>query len=141
MATRTATAVWLGSLREGRGSVSTGTKLVSDLEYNFGQRFADEPGTNPEELIAAAHSACFSMALSAELGKASLNPERVETKANLTFEKKEKGFTVTRIHLETTASVPGATKEAFDAAVEAARTGCPISRLLDTEITVNATLA
>jgi lipoyl-dependent peroxiredoxin len=141
MSIRKANAVWRGSLKEGKGVFSTGSKVLSEISYNFGQRFAEDPGTNPEELIAAAHSACFSMALSAELGKAGLTPESVETTASLTFEKTDKGFAVTKSHLATVARVPGATAEQFEAAAQGAKAGCPISRLLNTEITLDAKLA
>src|SRR5262249_20487320 len=141
MSTRKASAVWKGSLREGTGEVSTGSGAVSGLKYDFGKRFEDQPGSNPEELIAAAHASCFAMALSADLGKASLKPDSVEVTCTLTFERTDRGPTITRSHLSAVAHVPGATKEQFDAAAAAAKAGCPISRVLNTEITLDAKLA
>jgi lipoyl-dependent peroxiredoxin len=138
---RKASAVWKGGLKDGKGTVSTETNTVSNAAYNFVQRFEDTPGTNPEELIAAAHAACYSMALSAAIEKAGLKPESVETKAALTLEKLDLGFTVTRIHLDTVAKVPGASAEQFLGIAEAAKRGCPISRLLNTTITLEAKLA
>ena len=137
---RTASAVWKGGLKDGQGTVSTASRTLADTPYSFKDRFESGTGTNPEELVAAAHAGCFSMALSAELGNANLKPESIRTTAKLTFEKKPEGFTVTRIHLETTAWVPGADQAAFDKAAQAAKAGCPISRLLKAEITLNARL-
>src|SRR5262252_3512298 len=127
---RKASAVWKGGLKDGKGAVSSTSGVLSNTPYSFTTRFENTPGTNPEELVAAAHAACFSMAPSAELGNANLTPESIRTTAKLTFEKKPEGFTVTRIHLETTARVPGADAAAFDRAAQAAKAGCPISRLL-----------
>jgi lipoyl-dependent peroxiredoxin len=138
---RKASAIWKGGLKDGQGTVSTDSGVLKTVPYNFAQRFENETGTNPEELIAAAHAACFSMALSAELGKANLKPASVETSAALTLEKLDVGFTTTRIHLSVTASVPGASPEAFLKATEDAKRGCPISRLLNTTITLEAKLA
>jgi osmotically inducible protein OsmC len=138
---RKASAIWKGGLKDGQGTVSTDSGVLKTVPYNFSQRFENETGTNPEELIAAAHAACFSMALSAELGKANLKPASVETSAALTLEKLDVGFTTTRIHLSVTASVPGASPEAFLKATEDAKRGCPISRLLNTTITLEAKLA
>jgi osmotically inducible protein OsmC len=138
---RKASAIWKGGLKDGQGTVSTDSGVLKTVPYNFSQRFENEAGTNPEELIAAAHAACFSMALSAELGKANLKPASVETSAALTLEKLDVGFTTTRIHLSVTASVPGASPEAFLKATEDAKRGCPISRLLNTTITLEAKLA
>lgn len=137
---RKASAVWNGSLKEGRGTISTESGLLSDAQYSFGTRFEEGKGTNPEELIAAAHAGCFSMALSAQLTNAGTPPERVSTTATVTLEKREAGFTVTAIHLEVEADVPGATQETFDTAATNAKTGCPISRLLNAEITMNTHL-
>jgi lipoyl-dependent peroxiredoxin len=141
MSVRSASAVWRGGLKDGKGTISTTSGVIGELAYNFNQRFADEPGTNPEELIAAAHSACFSMALSGELGKAGLAPESIDTKASVTLGKTDKGPTVTQIHLETRVRVPGGSAEALSTAAETAKANCPISRLLNTEITVDARLA
>ncbi len=137
---RKASAVWNGTLKEGKGSISTESGLLQSAQYSFGTRFENGPGTNPEELIAAAHAGCFSMALSAQLTTAGTPPERIATTATVTMEKKDAGFTVTQVHLDVTAKVPGATKEAFDTAAGNAKAGCPISRLLNAEITMTATL-
>jgi osmotically inducible protein OsmC len=137
---RKASAIWRGSLKEGKGTLSAGSGVLTNVPYTFAQRFENAPGTNPEELIAAAHASCFSMALSAELGKAGFTPESVETKANLTFEPKDGKPTITKIHLDTVAKVPNATQAAFDEAAQTAKAGCPISRVLNTEITLSAKL-
>ena len=138
---RKANAIWRGGLKEGQGTLSTGSGLVSDIPYNYRQRFEEEPGTNPEELLAAAHAACFSMALSSELGKAGMNPQSVETHATLTFEPRDGKPTITKIHLDTVAKVPGADPQAFAKVAEGTKSGCPISRALRTEITLDARLA
>jgi lipoyl-dependent peroxiredoxin len=138
---RKASARWIGGLKDGHGTFSTHSGAVKDARYSFGTRFEDEPGTNPEELIGAAHAGCFSMALSGQLNKANLAPESIETSAAVTLEKQDAGFSVTAVHLEVTAKVPGADDAAFQQAVENARKGCPISRLLNAEITVAARLA
>jgi osmotically inducible protein OsmC len=139
---RKASAVWKGGLKDGQGAVSTDSGVLKAVSYNFSQRFEDQPGTNPEELIAAAHAACYSMALSADIARANLKPESVETKAALTLEKIEGvGFTTTRIHLEVVGKVPGATQEQFVSLAEGAKRSCPISRLLNTTITLDAKLA
>ena len=137
---RTASAQWKGGLKDGKGAVSTASGVLSNTQYSFSTRFENGAGTNPEELIAAAHAGCFSMALSAELGKANITPQSVDTKCTLTFEKTEKGFTVTESHLEVKARIPGGNKTAFDKAAADAKAGCPISRLLNTKITMSATL-
>jgi osmotically inducible protein OsmC len=137
---RKASAIWKGGLKDGQGNVSTDSGALKGTSYNFAQRFETEAGTNPEELIAAAHAACYSMALSGELGKANLKPASLETRATLTLEKLDLGFTTTRIHLEVSGSVPGASNEAFVKAAEDAKRGCPISRLLNTTITLEAKL-
>lgn len=137
---REASAVWTGSLKEGNGRISTPSGVLKDAQYSFGTRFENGQGTNPEELIAAAHAGCFSMALSAQLTNAGTPPASVATTAAVTLEKTDAGFTVTRIHLDVVASVPGATQESFDTAAGNAKTGCPISRLLNAEITMTARL-
>ena len=137
---RKASAVWKGGLKDGQGTVSSESGVLAGASYNFAQRFEDKPGTNPEELIASAHAACYSMALSGALGGAGFKPESVETKASLTLEKLDVGFTVSRIHLDVVAKVPGATPEQFLASAEAAKRTCPISRLLNTTITLEAKL-
>lgn len=138
---RKASARWEGGLKDGKGVVSAQSGAFKNLSYTFKTRFEEAPGTNPEELIAAAHAGCFSMALSGELGKAGLNPRSIETEADLTLEMLPAGPTITAIHLRVTATVPGADKAKFDAAAEAAKKGCPISRLLNTKITMEARLA
>jgi osmotically inducible protein OsmC len=137
---RKASAVWNGSLKEGKGTISTESGLLSEAQYSFGTRFEDGKGTNPEELIAAAHAGCFSMALSGQLTAAGTPPSKVATSATVTLEKLEAGFTVTSVHLDVVASVPGATQESFDTAAGNAKKGCPISRLLNAEITMTARL-
>lgn len=137
---RKASAVWNGSLKEGNGRISTESGALKDAQYSFGTRFENGVGSNPEELIAAAHSGCFSMAFSAQLTNAGHVPESVNTTATVTLEKTDAGFTVTRVHLDVTARVPGIDQAAFDTAANNAKTGCPISRLLNTEITMDAKL-
>jgi osmotically inducible protein OsmC len=137
---RKASAVWKGSLKEGKGVVSTDSGVLSNSQYSFSTRFEDGKGTNPEELIAAAHAGCFAMALSAQLGNSGITPESLEVTAAVTLEKTDAGFTVTKSHLDLTARVPGADKAAFDKAAENAKSGCPISRLLKAEITLTSRL-
>jgi lipoyl-dependent peroxiredoxin len=137
---RKASAVWNGSLKEGKGIISTESKVLSNAQYSFSTRFENGIGTNPEELIAAAHAGCFSMALSAQLGNAGITPESIETTAAVTLEKMEAGFTVTKIHLDVTAKIPDADAAAFEKAAQDAKAGCPISRLLKAEITMTAKL-
>lgn len=140
---RSASAVWAGGLKDGRGMISTESGVLVNAKYGFATRFGEEKGTNPEELIAAAHAACFSMALSGKLAEAGLSPEAISTQALVSLEKREAGFTVTEIHLIATAKVPGASAGAFAAAAEKAKAGCPISRLLGAaaKITLDASLA
>ena len=138
---REASAVWRGDLKGGAGTISVKSGALKDASYSFGTRFENAAGTNPEELIGAAHAGCFSMAFSGQLGNAGLKPESIETTATVTMEKLEAGWTVTEVHLDTTAKVPGATQEAFDKAAADAKAGCPISRLLNTKITLTARLA
>jgi osmotically inducible protein OsmC len=137
---RKASAVWKGSLKEGKGSISTDSGVLSNTQYSFATRFENGRRTNPEELIAAAHAGCFTMALSAQLGAANLTPESLETSAALTMEKLDAGWTVTKIHLEVVGRVPGADDAAFQMAASNAKAGCPISRLLKAEITMTARL-
>src|SRR5690348_4588774 len=137
---RKASAVWNGSLKEGKGTISTDSKVLSNAQYSFSTRFENGIGTNPEELIAAAHAGCFSMALSAQLGGAGITPESIETTAAVTLEKIDAGFTVTKVHLDVTAKIPGADAAAFEKAAQDAKAGCPISRLLKAEITMTAKL-
>ncbi len=135
-----ASAVWKGSLKGGSGAISSNSGELSDTAYTFATRFEGSAGTNPEELIAAAHASCFSMAFSAQLGEAGLTPDHVTTTATVTLEMLDGGPTVTTIHLEVTARVPGASQSAFDTAANNAKTGCPISRLLNATISMNAVL-
>ena len=137
---RKASAQWNGGLKDGKGTISTDSGVLKDTQYSFSTRFEDGIGTNPEELIAAAHAGCFSMALSAQLTNANTPPESVRTQATVTLEKTDAGFTVTAIHLDVTARVPGADQAAFETAANNAKTGCPISRLLNTTITMDAKL-
>src|ERR1019366_5643009 len=135
---RSASAVWEGNLKDGQGTISTESGVLSQTSYSFSTRFENGRGTNPEELVAAAHAGCFSMALSAELGKASITPKSIHTTANLTMERHEAGWTVTAIHLDVNARIPGGDKARFEAAAKA---GCPISRLLNAKITMEARLS
>jgi osmotically inducible protein OsmC len=138
--TRRATAVWRGGIRDGKGQVSSDSGVLTATPYSYKTRFEGERGTNPEELIAAAHAGCFAMALSAQLGSAGLTAESIEATAAVTLEKQGEGFAVTASHLEVTARIPGADPAAFQKAAEAAKAGCPISKLLNTRITMNARL-
>ena len=137
---RKATAEWRGSLKEGKGTVSTESGVLSGTPYSFGTRFENAKGTNPEELIGAGHAGCFSMALSAILGGAGLTPERINTGAAVTLEKVGNGFEVTAIHLDVKARIPGADRAAFEKAANEAKAGCPISKLLNTKVTMDAKL-
>ena len=138
---RSASAVWHGGLKDGKGTISTQSGILKDTQYSFSTRFENGVGTNPEELIAAAHAGCFSMALSGQLTAAELPPTSIETTAVVTLEKTDAGFTVTKIHLTTKAVVPGIDKAKFDELAKNAKEGCPISRLLKAaEITLDATL-
>jgi osmotically inducible protein OsmC len=137
---RTASAIWNGGIKDGRGSISTESRVLSDTQYSFAARFESGVGTNPEELIAAAHAGCFSMALSGQLGAAGLKPERIGTKATVTIEKAAGGFSITAVHLEVTAKIPGAAAEAFQTAANQAKEGCPVSKVLNAPITMDATL-
>jgi osmotically inducible protein OsmC len=138
---RKASARWEGAIQNGKGTISTDSGVLSQAQYSFSTRFENGVGTNPEELIAAAHAGCFSMALSGQLGKADLTPDSIETTATVTLEKTDAGWTVTEGHLDVTARVPGATEEAFNTAADNAKLGCPISRLLIAKITMDAKLA
>jgi osmotically inducible protein OsmC len=138
---RKASAVWNGDLKGGKGRISSASGVLTDTQYSFGTRFEEGKGTNPEELIAAAHTGCFSMALSAQLGEAGLKADEIRTEATVTLEKDATGWAVTRSHLEVSARVPGASQEAFNKAAGNAKAGCPISKLLKAEITMNATLS
>jgi len=137
---RKAGAVWKGGLKDGKGTVTTASGVLKATPYSFSTRFENAPGTNPEELIAAAHAGCFSMALSAQLGNAGITPESISTEATLTLEKQEGGFAITKIHLDVAAKIPGGDKAAFDKAAQNAKSGCPVSKVLKAEITMNARL-
>jgi osmotically inducible protein OsmC len=137
---RKASAVWQGGLKDGRGAISTDSGVLSETQYSFSTRFEEGIGTNPEELIAAAHAGCFSMALSGQLGNAGLTAESINTTATVTLEKTDAGFTITAVHLDVKARVPNADQQAFETAANNAKAGCPVSRLLKAEITMSAQL-
>lgn len=138
---RKATAVWQGGIKDGKGSITTASGVLSASPYSFGTRFEGAPGTNPEELIAAAHAGCFSMALSLMLGEAGIQPQRIDTEAAVTLEKTEGGFAITKVHLEVSVRAPGADRAKFEAAAAKAKAGCPVSKVLNAAITMNAKLA
>jgi osmotically inducible protein OsmC len=138
---RKASAIWKGGLKDGKGTISTDSGVLSNAQYSFSTRFEEGKGTNPEELIAAAHAGCFSMALSGQLSTAGFTAESIETTAAVTLEKTDAGFTITTVDLNVTAKVPGADQKAFDTAANNAKAGCPISRLLKANITMTAKLA
>ncbi|HEY6121477.1 MAG TPA: OsmC family protein [Pyrinomonadaceae bacterium] len=137
---RNASAVWRGGLKDGKGTIATDSGVLDNAQYSFSTRFEEGKGTNPEELIAAAHAGCFSMALSGQLGNAGLTAESINTTASVTLEKTDAGFTITKVQLDVRAKVPGATEETFNTAANNAKAGCPVSRLLKAEITMNAKL-
>jgi len=138
---RHANAVWQGSLKEGKGRLGTGSGVLDDTPYSFATRFEDEPGTNPEELIGAAHAGCFAMALSMMLTGEGMEPEEIESRAAVSLEKVEAGFAITGVHLDVTARIPGASDDDFRRIAEQAKEGCPVSQALDVEITMDARLA
>ena len=137
---RSASAMWNGDLKGGNGTISTDSGVLSNTQYSFSTRFENGTGTNPEELIAAAHAGCFSMALSAQLGEAGLVAQSIQTKATVTLEKSGAGFAITEVHLALTAKIPGADQQAFETAAENAKTGCPVSKLLNAKITLDKKL-
>ena len=137
---RNASAVWNGGIKDGKGTISTDSGVLAAAQYSFSTRFEDGIGTNPEELIAAAHAGCFSMALSGQLGQAGLTADSIHTTAAVSLEKTDSGFAITKIHLDVTAKVPGADSAAFEAAANNAKAGCPVSKLLKAEITMDARL-
>jgi len=137
---RKASAVWMGNLKDGKGTVSTESGVLNQVQFSFGTRFESGIGTNPEELIAAAHASCFSMALSAQMGKAGLTPDKINTTAVVTFEKIAEEWTITNSHLEVNASIPGVTSESFLKLAQESKANCSISRLLNTPITLDAKL-
>jgi lipoyl-dependent peroxiredoxin len=137
---RSASAVWQGGLKDGKGSISTASGVLADTQYSFSTRFEEGKGTNPEELIAAAHAGCFSMALSAQLDTAGKKAESIQTEATVTMDKTDAGFTITAVHLKVRAKVPGASPPEFQQAAEAAKKGCPVSRVLNATITMETKL-
>ncbi len=137
---RTGSAVWQGGIRDGKGTVSTESGVLDGAQYSFSTRFEDGKGTNPEELLAAAHAGCFSMALSKQLNDAGLTADSINTTAAVRLEKTDAGFSITKVHLDVTARVPGADAAAFETAANNAKAGCPVSRLFNAEITLDAKL-
>lgn len=137
---RNASAEWNGGLKDGGGKISTDSGVLKDTQYSFSTRFEDGIGTNPEELIAAAHAGCFSMALSGQLGQAGLTADSISTKASVKLDKVEGGFAITAVHLEVRARIPGADNDAFMTAANNAKAGCPVSKVLNAEITMDAQL-
>jgi osmotically inducible protein OsmC len=137
---RKGSAVWRGGLKDGKGTVSTDSGVLSNTQYSFSTRFEDGKGTNPEELIAAAHAGCFSMALSAQLGNAGITAEQIQTTATVSLDKTDGGFSITAVHLDVRAKIPGADKQAFETAANNAKSGCPVSRVLNATITMDAKL-
>jgi osmotically inducible protein OsmC len=137
---KTASAHWQGGIKDGKGTISTQSGALRDNPYGFNTRFEDQPGTNPEELIGAAHAGCFSMALSKELGEAGMTAESIDTQAEVTLDKADGGFAITAVHLTLKARIPGADRAAFEKAVETAKNGCPVSKVLNASITLEATL-
>lgn len=140
MIKNTGSANWKGGLKDGTGTISTKSGALKDLNYGFKKRFEGEPGSNPEELIAAAHASCFSMALSMVLGEAGMTADDISTNATVSLEEKDGGFAVTKSHLDVTAKIPGADADKFQEAAKTAKENCPISKLLNAEITMDAKL-
>ncbi|BDT61275.1 MAG: OsmC family protein [Janthinobacterium lividum] len=137
---RNGSAVWSGGLKDGKGAISTASGVLKDTQYGFNTRFEDGPGTNPEELIGAAHAGCFTMALSGQLGQAGLTAQELRTTATVSMEKVEGGFSITAVHLDLVAKIPGASQEAFDKAANTAKENCPVSKLLNADITMTSRL-
>lgn len=137
---KTASAHWQGGIKDGKGTISTQSGALSNNPYGFNSRFENQPGTNPEELIGAAHAGCFSMALSKELGDSGMTAESIETKAEVTLDTVDGGFVISAVHLSLRAKIPGANREAFDKAVETAKKGCPVSKVLNVKITLESVL-
>lgn len=137
---RSGSAVWSGGLKDGKGSISTQSGAMKEVQYGFNTRFEDGPGTNPEELIGAAHAGCFTMALSGILAEAGLTAQKLDTKATVTLDKVEGGFAITKVHLTLLAIIPGADQAKFDEAAQKAKVNCPVSKLLNAEITLDAQL-
>jgi len=137
---RNASAHWSGGLKDGKGTITSASGVLKNTPYTFSTRFEGQPGTNPEELIAAAHAGCFTMALSAQLGNAGMTAQSLDTTATVTLERLESGFAITTVHLQVTARIPGADKAKFDQAAKNAEEGCPVSKLLKAKITMDAQL-
>jgi lipoyl-dependent peroxiredoxin len=138
---RQASAVWTGGLKQGQGKVNSTSGAFKDLPYSFRTRFENQPGTNPEELIAAAHAGCFSMALSAQLERSGFTANEIRTTARVSLEQKEGGWEISKVNLDVQASVPNIDKAKFEELANNAKTGCPVSKLLNADITMNARLA
>lgn len=137
---KTASAHWAGNLKQGKGTISTESGALKDNPYGFNTRFENQPGTNPEELIGAAHAGCFSMAFAMLLGEENFTPDSIDTQATVTLEKQSDSFAVTAVHLEMQARIPGIEQSKFDEIADKAKSGCPISKLLNAKITLDATL-
>ncbi len=137
---RKGSAVWKGGLKDGKGTVSTASGVLRETQYSFATRFENGAGTNPEELIAAAHAGCFSMALSGQLGNAGMKADSIETTATVTIDKQDAGFAITAVHLDVTARIPGGDRAKFDQAAKSAKEGCPVSEVLNAKITMEAKL-
>ena len=140
MIKRTGSAVWSGGLKDGKGTISTQSGVLDNTQYGFNTRFENGPGTNPEELIAAAHAGCFTMALSAQLGEAGMTAQKLETTATVSLDKVDGGFAIPAIHLDLVATIPGANEQAFQEAARKAKEGCPVSKLFKANITLDARL-
>lgn len=140
MIKKTASAHWAGNLKQGKGTISTESGALTKNPYGFNTRFEDQPGTNPEELIGAAHAGCFSMAFSMLLGQENFTPDSIDTQATVTLEKQDDGFAVTAVHLTMTARIPGIDQAQFEEIANKAKVGCPISKLLNADISLDATL-
>jgi len=137
---RTGSAAWSGGLKDGKGTVSVQSGVLKDTPYGFNTRFENSPGTNPEELIAAAHAGCFTMALSAQLGEAGMTAQSLNTTATVSLDKVDGGFSISAVHLNLVANIPGASQQAFEEAARKAKEGCPVSKLLNATITLDARL-
>jgi len=140
MIKRKGSAVWSGGLKDGKGTVSTQSGVLNQAQYGFNTRFEDGAGTNPEELLGAAHAGCFTMALSAQLGEAGMTAQKLETTATVSLDKVEGGFAINAVHLDLVATIPGASEAAFQEAARKAKEGCPVSKLFNATITLDAKL-
>ncbi len=137
---RNGSAVWSGGIKDGKGAISTGSGVLKDTQYGFNTRFEDGPGTNPEELIGAAHAGCFTMALSGKLEQAGLKAQELRTTATVSLDKVDGGFSITAVHLDLVAKIPGASQETFDKVAKDAKENCPVSKVLNATITLDARL-